>query len=232
MRETAGIFLIIFAYICIAIFILRIIWRVILLLRIPENHNREISPSPKTTFLTTIRMVRDIVFLTRLFRTNPLLWFGEWFFHVTFVLVFIRHLRYILHYVPIWVINLEFAGLLAGYVLPVTLIYILIIKLWVEKKKYFSTGNFFLILLLFLLSVTGIIMKNFIHPDIVDIKIFMSHALAFKFEPAPKSILFIIHFIIAFIFLAYLPAHIFAAPFTLMEARKQEDGLDKIIHEE
>src|SRR4030067_1829684 len=102
MREPVGIFLIIFAYICIAIFILRIIWRIVLLLKIPENHNKEISPSSKTTFLTTIRMVRDIVFLTRLFRTNPLLCFGEWVFHVTFVLVFIRHLSYILHYVAIW----------------------------------------------------------------------------------------------------------------------------------
>ncbi len=232
MREIAGILVIIFAYICAAIFLWRIIWRVVLLLRIPENRTKEISPAPKATFLTTIKTARDIIFLSRLFRVNPMLWLGEWVFHVAFVLVFIRHLRYVLHYVPDWVIKLEFIGLLAGYVLPVTLIYILIVKLIIEKKRYFSTGNFLLLLLLFLLSITGIVMKNFIHPDIVDIKIFITHALAFKLNTAPKSILFIIHFIIAFILLAYLPAHIFAAPLTLMEARKHENGLDKIIHEE
>ncbi len=232
MRETTGILLIIFAYICTAIFVLRISWRIVLLSRIPENRDKEISPAPKASFLTLIKTARDIVFLSRLFRINPLLWFGEWFFHAAFIMVLIRHLRYILHYVPDWVIKLEFAGLLAGYVFPITLLYILIIKLVIEEKKYFSTGNFFLLLLLFLLSATGLIMKNFFHPDIIDIKVFIFHVLGFKLHPAPKSILFIVHFIIALIFLAYLPTHIFAAPLTLIEARKQDEGLDKIIHEE
>jgi nitrate reductase gamma subunit len=229
-----GPILVIFAYLCYAVFIMRIIWRIVLLLKIRENS----SSAPQfhraaegTSALTVIKMGRDIIFLTRLFRVNPLLWIGEWTFHAAFVLVVIRHLRYIADDPPGWFVKLEYAGMIAGYLLPMALIYILAVKLVVEKKKYFSTGNFILLLMLLLLSATGITMTNFIHPDIVEIKVFISHALAFKFRPAPESRLFIIHFITAFIFLAYLPAHIFAAPLSMIEARKQDERLDKIIHE-
>ncbi len=226
--------LIIFAYLCYAIFLLRIIWRIVLLLKVretgtsvPQYH----SAVEKTSVLTVVKMGRDIIFLTRLFRINPMLWFGEWIFHAAFILVLVRHLRYFAHNLPGWFINLEFAGMIAGYLLPMALIYILVVKLVVEKKKYFSSGNFFLLLLLLLQSATGLTMTNFIHPDIVDVKIFMSHALTLQFRPAPEGWLFTIHFITAFIFLAYLPTHIFAAPLSMIEARKREDGLDKIIHE-
>ena len=232
--KAVGIVLVIFAYICYAVFVLRVIWRIVLLLKIRENR----SPAPqyggfqgRTTFITMLKMGRDIVLLARLFRVNPLLWIGEWTFHAVFILVLVRHLWFIVDNPSDWLLNLESLGGIAGYLLPVALIYVLIIKLAVERKKYFSTGNFILLLLLLFQSATGLTMKNFIHPDIVDIKIFISRALVFQFQPAPESWLFIIHFITAFIFLAYLPAHIFAAPLSIMEARKQEEVLDKIIHD-
>ncbi len=226
-----GIVLITFAYLCYAIFLSRISWRIYLILKTPEQIKREPLTSPGSMPLTALTTARDIIFLTRLFRVNPLLWFGEWLFHAAFFLVLVRHLRYILFNVPDWLLNLGLAGLLAGYILPVSLVYILIIKLVTEKKKYFSTDNFFLLLLLLLLSVTGIVMKNYVHPDIIDIKNFVLNLFAFKFGPAPGSALFIIHFATALIFLAYLPTHIFAAPLTSLEARRQEAGLDKILHE-
>ncbi len=226
-----GTVLIIFAYLCYLIFALRIIWRVFLLSKLPGNTDSLAMPQPKTTFLTVIKTARDIVLLTRLFKVNPLLWLGEWVFHAAFVLVLIRHLRYVLDTAPGWLINLEFVGLLAGHVLPITLIYIFIVKFLIEKKKYFSTQNFFLLLLLFLLSSTGIIMRNFMPPDIIEIKMFISRALSLKTGPAPDSLLFIIHLVTASIFLALIPAHIFAAPFTMMEARKHDDLLNQVMHE-
>jgi nitrate reductase gamma subunit len=226
-----GTVLIVFAYLCYLIFALRIIWRIFLLSKVPENTDSSAMPQPKTTFLTVIRTARDIVLLTRLFKVNPLLWFGEWVFHTAFVLVLIRHLRYVLDTAPGWLMDIESAGRLAGHVLPITLIYIFIVKFLIEKKNYFSTGNFFLLLLLFLLSTTGIIMVNFMPPDIIEVKTFISRALSLKTEPAPDGLLFIIHFVTASIFLAFIPAHIFAAPLTMMEARKHDDLLNQVIHE-
>ena len=45
----------------------------------------------------------DVVFLGRVFVVNPALWFGEWVFHASFLLVLLRHLRYFLDPVPAWV---------------------------------------------------------------------------------------------------------------------------------
>lgn len=226
-----GYLLIIFAYLCYAVFLWRIVWRIVLLLRSRDYAKYRDIPSPRTSLAEIVKAGGDIVFFTRLLRGNPLLWFGEWVFHIAFVLVLVRHLRYVLDAAPEWLLDLQFAGLLAGYVLPVALVYIVVRKLLVEKMKYFSSGNFFLLSLLFLISLTGLIMKDFIHPDIVGIKVFISHGLAFRPAPAPESYLFIVHYVTAFVFLAYLPTHIFAAPFTLLEARRREDGHEGIMHE-
>lgn len=232
MREILGILLIITAYICLAIFLLRIIWRIMLLFRVSVKHDSQDTRTSKITLISFLKVIRDVLFLSRLFRVNKPLWIGEWVFHCAFLLVLLRHLRYFLYPVPDWVMGIQQAGLYSGYVLPVSLIYILIIKFVIEKKRYFSSYNFFLLMMLFLSSITGILMQTVIRPDIVEIKHFVLSALIFKSALAPKSTLFIIHFIISLIFLAYLPAHIFAAPYTLMEARKREDGLKLVTHEE
>jgi cytochrome b561 len=139
--------------------------------------------------------------------------------------------RYFFYPVPEWIVSLQSVGTYAGYVLPLSLIYILTVKLGIEKKTYFSSYNFFLLLLLLFVCVTGIVMKNFIIADLVDIKYFMLTAIIFKPAPAPDSILFVFHFALTFVFLIFLPTHVFAAPYTMLEARKREDGLKKIIHE-
>lgn len=226
-----GTVLILFAYLCYAIFLSRIFWRIYLFTRATGDGNRAKAPGPGKTFLTALRTARDLVFLTRLFRTNPLLWFGEWFFHAAFILVLARHLRYVFQNVPVWLVDLNTAGIIAGYVLPVSLAYILIVKSGIEKRSYFSTHNFFLLFLLFVLSITGILMRKVVHPDIIDIKLFTADVFAFRTGPAPDSVLFIVHFVTAFVFLAYLPTHIFAVPFTALEARRKEDGLYRILHE-
>jgi nitrate reductase gamma subunit len=231
MREILGILLIITAYTCVAIFLLRILWRIMLLFRVSGKHDSQDTRASKITPISVLKVIRDVLFLYRLFRVNKPLWIGEWVFHCALLLVLLRHLRYFLYPVPDWVISIQQAGLYSGYVLPISLIYILIIKFGIEKKRYFSSYNFFLLMVLFLSSITGILMQTVIRADIVEIKHFVLSALIFKSVLAPKSTLFVIHFIISLIFLAYLPVHIFAAPYTLMDAQKREDGLKLMIYE-
>ena len=232
MNETTGLVLSIFAYICIAVFAWRILWRILLLSRKSENRTEKVQTVRKITPAAILHMTGDIFFLTRLFRTNKILWFGEWIFHYAFLFVLLRHVRYFLYPVPEWIVNFQPAGIYAGYVLTLSLLYILIVKLVIDKKTYFSSYNFFLLFLLFIISLTGIVMKNFVRPDVVDIKHFVMSTMFFKPGPAPQSFLFALHFIVTSIFIASLPAHIFSAPFTLIEARKREGNLDLVMHEE
>ena len=134
----------------------------------------------------------------------------------------LRHLRYFLNPVPQWVWSLQAIGVIAGYVLPASLIYILTIKYLVEKKKYFSSYNFLLLVMILVLSISGLLMKMIFHPDIVSVKIFVMGMVTFTFADVPASATFIIHFIMFLALIVNLPTHIFAAPFTLISARERE----------
>ena len=180
------------------------------------------------TFMTA---ACDILFLRRLLSANDVLWLGEWTFHVSFVVVMLRHLRYFLNPVPQWVWHIQTPGVIAGYLLPLTLVYILVAKIFAEKKRYVSTYNFLLLVLILVISVNGLLMKTFYHPDIVSVKAFVLGMLGFSFGPAPGSIFFIVHFILVLALIINLPTHIFAAPLTLIGARQREEDLRRVIHE-
>jgi nitrate reductase gamma subunit len=231
VRYKMGTALTIAAYVCLAVFLWRVLWRIVLHFRISARTAYRDRESSGPSSVSVLRAVRDVLFLTRLFRTNKLLWAGEWIFHVAFLVVALRHLRYFLYPVPEWIVDLQSAGIYAGYILPLALIYIAVVKTVVERKSYFSSYNFFLLAVLLMICVSGIVLTDFMRTDLVDVKYFMLSALALSPAPAPESTPFIIHFSLTLIFLASLPAHIIAAPFTMLEARKREDSLHRIMHE-
>lgn len=173
----------------------------------------------------------DILMFRRLLKANDVLWLGEWVFHVSFLIVILRHLRYFLDPVPQWVWSLQPVGIIAGYVLPIAIAYIAIMKVCIEKKKYVSSGNFVLLGLIFVMSVAGLLMKDIYHPDIVGIKEFIMGVVTFRFIDSPRSALFIFHFISVLILIIKLPTHILAAPLTLMDARRREEYFKVLVHE-
>jgi nitrate reductase gamma subunit len=228
-KSISGIVLAFYAYVAYLVFAGKIVMRLLALRETsggfhPDNVH---ATSP----LTILKTIGDILFFPRLFRVNPRLWFGEFFFHISFSLVILRHLRYMLNPVPACVTFLQPPGECAGYLLPLSLLYIVIIKKGIERKDYVSRYNFFLLSLVFLISVTGLLMKTFVRPDIPGVKDFMLSLFTFVPCPLHGNSLFIFHYLMAFILLAFLPTHIFAAPFAVMEARKRQDSLGLLMHD-
>jgi nitrate reductase gamma subunit len=193
----------------------------------PLNETISRKPSVKTFVMA----VCDILSFRRVLIANDLLWFGEWIFHASFVLVMLRHLRYFLEPVPQWVWSVQTVGIIAGYILPVTLVLLLTVKFRNEKKKYFSSYNFLLLALILALSVSGLLMQKIFHPDIVSVKTFAVGMVTFAFAAAPTSALFIFHFLGFLALIVSLPTHIFAAPLTLISAREREENINQVIHE-
>jgi nitrate reductase gamma subunit len=227
--KEAGVALALCAYMTYLAFIWKIGVRLLMLRKAYLQSGG--SPVSGTSALTVLKAIRDIFLLSRLFRVNPCLWFAEFLFHASFVLVILRHLRYVMEPVPAWVVILRVPGELAGYILPLSLGLIVILKILIERKEYISSYNFFLLSILFFLSVTGFLMKIVARPDIVGIKYFMISV--FKFAPVvpPCSLVFGLHYLAALILLAWMPAHIFAAPFSMMDARKREENIRLLMHE-
>ena len=178
----------------------------------------------------------DVIFLRRLFRVNRVLWLGEWVFHVSFLLVLIRHLRYFLTPVPQFVWQMQSAGRAAGYILPFALLYIIIIKAAANRGRQMFAYNYFLLAGFFLISSLGALMTLYFYPDVVAVKEFMMFSLdprALFSGALPESSLagmsgevpFLAHFLLALTILFYLPTHIFAAPFTIYKARRRDESI-------
>jgi nitrate reductase gamma subunit len=188
-------------------------------------------PSPSMTKKACALTVLDILFFGRLLKGNAALWLGEWVFHASLLLVLLRHLRFFLNPVPELIWSLQTPGLVAGYILPVALIYILVIRLLTKHERYASPANMLLLVLVLMIAVLGLLMSLWFKPNLVDVKLFALGLVCFKPVAAPESLLFTLHFGLVLVLIAFLPTHIFTAPLVMMEARKREQALRLVMHE-
>lgn len=196
---------------------------------------RRFRGSPSTCQIThtkaCVRTAFDILFFGRLLLVNPALWFGEWLFHVAFLLVVLRHLRFFLNPVPSWVWSLQTPGLIAAYVLPLSLLYILLVRLLAKGERYSSPANMFLLALVLVISALGLLMQVWFKPNLVEAKLFAVGLVSLKPAAAPISLLFDAHFLLALALALFVPTHIFSAPLIMWEARKREEGLHLVMHD-
>ena len=176
-------------------------------------------------------LLRDIALFWRLLKVNPGLWIGEWVFHLSFVLVVLRHLRYFLNPVPGWVWDLQLPGLIAGYLLPVALLSILLVRLFAKQEKYTSPANMLLLVLLLLISVIGVTMHGFLTPNLVEVKLFAYGITTLRPAAFPEGALFFTHFVLALLFVLLVPTHIVAAPLVMYEAGRRDLGLRRMMHD-
>jgi nitrate reductase gamma subunit len=225
-----GTILTFITYIVCAVFLLRFIWHILSWFKAVKQPEVE-SISKKISSGVIAEMLLDIVFFRRLIKTNKLLWAASWTFHISLLLVILRHLRYVMYPVPDIVMSMQTIGTAAGYVLPVSLLIILIIRAAGNRDRYLSFYNFFLLTVLLLTGITGILLKLFYRTGLVDIKAFMMGIVTFYPDTAPGSLLFIVHYVLVLILIPALPFHLIAAPVTTAEATRREKELSVVMHE-
>jgi nitrate reductase gamma subunit len=187
--------------------------------------------APPSSIKAWALSLRDVVLFWRLLKVNPALWFGEWVFHVSFLVVALWHLRYFFISVPEWVWWLQIPGLIAGYVLPLSLIYILIVRRFAAQEKYSSPANMVLLALLLAISSLGLLLATLYRTDVVMVKLFIQGILSFSPAAVPGSILFLLHFSLVLVLIPLLPTHILSAPLVMLEAEKRDLALPRVLHE-
>lgn len=213
------------AYAVLAVFYLGIVWRFFMYSRggpTPVSGKR-----PSTILLALL----DIFLLRRVYVVNPGIWPGAWVFHISFIMVFLGHLRFFFLAVPVWVLAIARILPFSGVALVASLLYIFIYRLAVERGKYTSVYNLVLTAVLFFLGFTGVLLVELFRTDVTKAKQFMLGIFSFAIIDPPQSWLFALHFILAFIVLAFLPTHIFTAPFVTIEARKRQKEIEGLLHD-
>jgi nitrate reductase gamma subunit len=228
--NTISIILIAAAYMVYAAFWVRLGLHTLLLLRAAKQQTTGQASSPGRPLGSSVTAVIDILFFRRLFATNKPLWLGSWVFHLAFFVVILRHLRYFLAPVPRCIVYVQPFGVFAGYVMALSLAYVILLRA-AAKTRHLSFQNYLILGLVLLISATGLLMRNYYPPDLVDVKSFAMGLVGMSPAPLPAGFLFSLHFFLVLLLVPFLPFHLFAAPLVILDARIREDALEKVMHD-
>lgn len=132
---------------------------------------------------------------------------------------------------PAWLFDFEVFGIISGFILFSSLVFILVVKLVVERA-YLSSYNFSLLAMLVFISATGLLMTMIFKTDLVEIKFFSIGMATFAPQAFHDGGFFLAHFLAFLVFVLFLPSHIFTAPLTILEAFRRDEELETIMHDE
>lgn len=188
--------------------------------------------NPSTTFGVIVRMFLEIVLFRSLFRNTRSelvgdrisykwvvwLWLFAILFHYSFLAVVIRHLRFFMEPVPFFINAIETADgilqvglpgvLISGVTLLVGATLLLGRRIFIPKINYISrAADYFPLLLIIGIALTGIMMRYFTKVDVVKVKE-LTMGLATFHVGIPEGglgALFYVHMFFVCILVAYIP---------------------------
>ncbi len=164
------------------------------------------TPAPLTPSGVVFRMIREVCLFESLFKANLWTWIFGAMFHFGLLLVFIRHLRYVMQPVWSWVNLMQPLGVYGGMLMIVGLSGLWARRIFVERIRYISTPSDHLMLVLLLcIGCSGLLLKFFVHPDIVGIKNFVQGWLMFDAGVFPKENGLFIHLGLVLILMVIFP---------------------------
>ncbi len=195
-------------------------------------------PAPVNTAGVVMRMGREVVFFESLFKANKWTWIFGWIFHVSLLLAFFRHLRYVVSpdsYIGmiIWLDLIQVPGAYAGFIMVVGLGGLLVRRIFVERIRYISAPSDYLMLLLIMgIGATGVLMTYVQHIDIVRLKDFVVGLLFFQPTHLPESAILLIHLaLVAFLMIIFPISKLLHAPGVFFSpSRNQVDNAREKRH--
>ncbi len=188
--------------------------------------------SPNSTLGVIGRMALEILLFRSLFRntktqlkdgpalvygSSKYLWLGALAFHWSFLVIVLRHFRYFTEPIPSFVIFLQnYDGLfqiglpilyITDVVILAALTFLFLRRVTDSKLKYISlSSDYFPLLLIISIAVTGVLMRYFTKVDIVSVKELAIGLFSFNpVVPQGIGIMFYIHLFLVSVLLAYFP---------------------------
>ncbi len=164
-----------------------------------------VTPAPKTTGGVVLRLAKEVVLFSSLFRSNKWIWIFGWIFHVSLALAFVRHLRYIIDpegmfgfLMPLigsWLV--QTAGKYAVFGMILGLGGLLARRFLVARVRYISAPSDYLMLILLLaITLSGFVMSFVSYVDITAVKTFMLGIMNFDLQELPESTALVIHLLL------------------------------------
>jgi len=202
----AGIF-----YIAALILVVGVVRKIIQYARTPAPLKIPTTPAPVTQTGVVLRMAREVVLFSSLFKSNKWTWIFGWLFHFGLLLAFFRHLRYTI--TPdsfLWPIVsfdlIQAFGKYSSFAMFIGLAGLLTRRFVVDRVRYISAPSDYLMLLLLLsIAGTGMLMSFVAHPDIIMLKEFVLGLFYFDIQPLPTDGLLIVHLSLVALLMVIFP---------------------------
>ncbi len=200
-------------YITLVVFVVGVVYRIAVWWSRPSPAPIPVFPGQRSVGDAVVRVLADVLLFRSLFRFsgNRILWLGSWLFHISFGLILLRHLRYFLgaEAVPGWVNALQGIGVAAAVVISVPLLYLLLRRIVHADIKWISTpADYFVLLLILSVVLSGLYAKFFAKPFVVDVKYVIRSLMAFQPVDLDKVYLstsFLVHFFLVQVLFMYIP---------------------------
>lgn len=186
---------------------------------------------PFTPAQTVGRMALEVLAFRSLFRNTKMkiigdkvthvsdkwLWLAAMAFHWSFFIIVVRHMRFFVEPVPFFVNGLDAVdgmlqiGAPGLYVTDLLILaglgYLLARRVLFPMYRYLSLENdYFPLLLILSIAVTGVLMRYVVHADVTAVKTLAMGLVKFK-PVVPETIgsLFYIHLVLVCVLMAYFP---------------------------
>ncbi len=183
-----------------------LIYRMIRYVRTPVPLVIPTTPAPTTRMGVAVRMTREIVLFQSLFKGSKWTWLFGWLFHFGMLIALVRHLRYFTEPVWWWVSMLQWAGIYAGIVMALGLAGLWARRLLVDRVRYISAPSDHLMLALLLaIAGSGLVMKYWVHADIVALKAFTLGLITFDWQPLPADPVLLVHLTLVIMLMVVFP---------------------------
>jgi len=172
------------------------------------------TPAPTTQTGVVLRMFREVVFFESLFKGTKWTWIFSWVFHLSLMLVLLRHGRYFMDPVP-WPLQLvQPFGMYAGFAMVAGLLGLWARRFLVDRVKYITGPSDHLMLaLLVLIGLSGLGMTFVDHTDVVGVKMFFQGLMTFSWQPLPGDFLLLVHlFLVALLMIIFPYSKLLHAP--------------------
>ncbi|MCL4427524.1 MAG: respiratory nitrate reductase subunit gamma [Deltaproteobacteria bacterium] len=213
LNLTTAIYLL-FTYTVGLIFVIGVVLRIYQYSVTPQPIKIMLTPAPLTKSGAFVRVLGEVFFFKSLFKSNKATWVFGYLFHISFfLLIFMHFLRHFIYSNPLpWWYNIFVGiGIVCGIVMVISLFLLLMRRVVIERVKFISLFQDYLILiLLMLIGLAGLSLNYVLTPaalTVVDNQLdpYMNGLLTFQFTNIPANPVFLIHYTLVMLLILYIP---------------------------
>lgn len=181
-------------YLAAALFVCGISYKLYQYSRTPSPFSIPVPPAPRTRTGVLLRILREALLFSSLFRASKWTWIFGWLFHYALLVVLVRHLFFATDPVWTWVLWMFPYGDMAAWILMISLLGLWSRRLLIGRIRYISSLSDHLMLALFLIiGASGLILRYMQPTDLAGVRNFVLGMLRFAPESLPQDVVLYIH---------------------------------------